>query len=371
MTPKPLRIVLSDLHLGEGHQLGRPNPLDDFTEDARLAELLRHWGRMASEERPVELILNGDILDLLKVRVNGIFPEVVDETCALAKVDRIIAGHPESFKAFRAFSSSPHRRIIYLPGNHDIDLVFPMVAERVREAMSHDPAVGNVHVVRDSPVLYLEDVGVVIAHGHQGEAANAFNYDKLFLEQAGRPPVLNLPWGSFFVLRVVNRFKERRPYLDRVWPFAPYLIWALVFDFRFTFRFLSTCAYHIIRTRLLPSARRRARLRTTVQLALDELRPAPPLETYAATLLREAPGYHTVVCGHNHRAAYHPIDGGRYWYVNTGTWGSFTTFSLRSFGTRSSYPFAVIDPEAQEREEPVVQLLEWRGEQSPFHSWRV
>ena len=70
---------------------------------------------------------------------------------------------------------------------------------------------------------------MIITHGHQAEAANAFNYDHLFIDQAG-PPVLNT-WGSFFVLSVINRFKERRPHLDRVRPFAPYVIWALLFDF--------------------------------------------------------------------------------------------------------------------------------------------
>ncbi len=370
MNPTPLRIILSDLHLGEGHQQGRPNPLDDFTEDRRLAELLDHWAAQATEERPVELILNGDILDLLKVRVNGVFPEVVDEACALAKLNRIIDGHPICFEAFRRFSDSPYRRIIYLPGNHDIDLVFPMVAERARVAMSASPEAQNVHVVRDRPVLFFDDVGVIVTHGHQSEAANAFNYDQLFLESGG-PPVLNLPWGSFFVLSVINRFKERRPHLDRVRPFAPYVAWALLFDFRFTVRFLFTCAYHIIRTRLFPSTKRKARLRTTLQLALDEIQLSPPMESYAATLLRQSPGFHTLVCGHNHRAAYHPIAEGQYWYVNTGTWGTFTTLSLRSFGTRASYPFALIDPEAPDQGQPLVQLLEWRGELRRYHNWRL
>ncbi|MEC7752209.1 MAG: metallophosphoesterase [Myxococcota bacterium] len=370
MNPTPLRIILSDLHLGEGHQQGRPNPLDDFTEDARFAELLDHWGDQATEERPVELILNGDIVDLLKVRVRGIFPEVVDEACALTKLERIIEGHSMCFDALKRFSASPFRRIVYLPGNHDIDLVFPMVAERIRLAMSADPSYNNVHIIRDTPVLYLDDTGVIITHGHQAEAANAFNYDHLFIDQAG-PPVLNLPWGSFFVLSVINRFKERRPHLDRVRPFAPYVIWALLFDFRFTVRFLMTCAYHIVRTRLFPSAQRKARWRTTVQLALDEFQFSPPLESYAATLLRQSPGFHTVICGHNHRAAYHPIARGQYWYVNTGTWGSFTTLSLRSFGTRSSYPFALIDPSAPDAGQPLVQLLEWRGESRRYHNWRL
>ena len=49
-------------------------------------------------------------------------------------------------------------------------------------------------------------------------------------QHGGSEPILNMPWGSIFVMKVITRLKEERPYVDKIRPFWAYLIRALVFD---------------------------------------------------------------------------------------------------------------------------------------------
>ncbi|MGB8222958.1 MAG: hypothetical protein WCF10_10225, partial [Polyangiales bacterium] len=64
-----VRLVLSDLHLGTGTRRGQLNPLEDFIHDDRFAELLSHYDQVVGPDGSIELILNGDIFDLLKVKI--------------------------------------------------------------------------------------------------------------------------------------------------------------------------------------------------------------------------------------------------------------------------------------------------------------
>ena len=68
---KLTRLVLSDLHLANGHKVGEPNPLEDFFHDERFAELLEHYDREHGQRGGVEIILNGDICDLRKIKIDG------------------------------------------------------------------------------------------------------------------------------------------------------------------------------------------------------------------------------------------------------------------------------------------------------------
>ncbi|MFN9809842.1 MAG: hypothetical protein ACK6CU_09445, partial [Deltaproteobacteria bacterium] len=76
---KLLRVVLSDLHLGTGVRPGEPNAFEDFRHDEDFEALLEHYDAVVGAGE-LELVLNGDIFDLLKVKVGGVWPaEITDE----------------------------------------------------------------------------------------------------------------------------------------------------------------------------------------------------------------------------------------------------------------------------------------------------
>jgi UDP-2,3-diacylglucosamine pyrophosphatase LpxH len=101
-----LLVFLSDTHIG-----GTAGS-DIFQSAAELTLLVEDLDR---HQGPVELVLAGDFLDLLRMED------------ALGTRDRVAAtiGRPEYqelFAALRAFAGGPGHRVVYLVGNHDAEV---------------------------------------------------------------------------------------------------------------------------------------------------------------------------------------------------------------------------------------------------------
>src|SRR5262249_10133641 len=158
------------------------------------------------------------------------------EEMSAEKLRRCIEGHPVFISALRRFLDRPEKSITYLPGNHDIDLHFEAVRELFLEAVAPTrEAKKKIRVITESDCYYLPD-GIQVYHGHQFEAMNRFDMRRFTIPGSNGQPVINLPWGSIFVLRVLNPLKGQRPYVDRVYPFKLLILGGLFFDFRFTLK---------------------------------------------------------------------------------------------------------------------------------------
>ena len=61
-------LVISDIHLGAGYMVdGKRNYLEDFHYDSELVDFLEYYSSNEYAGREVELIINGDLFDLLAV----------------------------------------------------------------------------------------------------------------------------------------------------------------------------------------------------------------------------------------------------------------------------------------------------------------
>src|SRR5262249_46162501 len=153
--------------------------------------------------------------DYLNVPFHGEFEDAITEEIALYKTEAIIAGHPRVMQALRDFAAKPGKTITYLIGNHDADLFFPRVRERI--VREWDPSRSypseKVTVIADKDRVRYE-AGLEIHHGNQFEAGNMLNFESPLLPY-GAQRILNIPWGSFYVLKIVNRLKTEREYLDK------------------------------------------------------------------------------------------------------------------------------------------------------------
>jgi hypothetical protein len=76
------------------------------------------------EKRFMAFHWHGDIFDLLKVKVAGVWPTEITEEIAVEKLRLCLEGHPKAVLALRRFVAGVRRRIVYLPGNHDLDMWF-------------------------------------------------------------------------------------------------------------------------------------------------------------------------------------------------------------------------------------------------------
>lgn len=354
--PRKYKLVISDLHIGTGQTHGHLNPWESFGEDDKLAEFLRYYSTDYFEDEDVELIINGDFYDFLQVRVDGQFPDQVTEKIAVAKINACMDGHVKIHKALQDFIRTPHKRVTVLPGNHDFDWVFPRVQETFRERLCGTKSDPRVQFVCDRE--YYQFDGIQVHHGMQFEAAQYHNFREQFLTDDGSEPILNLPWGSIMILKVITKLREERPYIDKIRPFWAYYVRAMIFDPLFAMKFLFLACYHFVKTRLLTFKHFRARLRQTWVMMRDT-EAYPDLTHKVKHLFDLHPEVHTIILGHTHIPLVRRYEGDRQ-YVNTGCWTRTISLEIDSFGRESRSTYAFIEY-GEEGTRPNVTLREWHG----------
>ncbi len=147
-------VVVSDLHLSEAQSVDPRRPLwmaykrREFFVDDDFIRFLEHIEQQA--DGPVELVLNGDTFDFDNViqlpsepdrdvdwlaRLRGLSSE---EWMSLFKMDCIAADHEAWFEALGAFIRRGNR-VVLIVGNHDVELSWPSVQDRIRQALGLAP----------------------------------------------------------------------------------------------------------------------------------------------------------------------------------------------------------------------------------------
>ena len=148
-----LLVFLSDVHIGGAAGT------EVFQSAAELMALLEHLGR---HRGPVELVLTGDFLDLLRMGEAGPGEDLVAATIARPEYQGL-------FAALRAFAQGPEHRVVYVVGNHDAEIWWnPRVQRSLREA-------GLVHVFALSYLAsFASQPGQLVycEHGNQFDPSN-------------------------------------------------------------------------------------------------------------------------------------------------------------------------------------------------------
>lgn len=355
-----IKLILSDLHIGSGYDAGQLNPFEEFHYDSQLADLLNHYSTGPHEGRSVELILAGDIFDLVKVAVNHEITDEITEEISVQKLARCLNGHPVILGALRSFLAKPHHSLTYMMGNHDMDLAFPRVQELFRSLVGGPDFGDRIRFVVHHP-YYQVAGGVRIYHGNQFEALNQVNLRKLFITEGYRDPILNLPWGSVFLIKVLLQFKEKRPYLTMIQPFGRYLRLALFTDTRFALPLTAKGFYYFVKTRFVETRKSTHNIRNTLRILKEEAVFSQDLAEVAGEIFKNAPGLTTVFMGHNHRAQVRRYPGDRM-YINTGTWTRQINLTLTDLGIHERLTYGYVDyPDSEAR--PRVGLFRWFGHQ--------
>jgi UDP-2,3-diacylglucosamine pyrophosphatase LpxH len=349
---KKIKLIISDFHLSRGRWLpdGRRNPLEDFHQDERFEEFLIYYSTGSYKDFEVELIINGDFFDPLaiipvskvgKSKFLG-FPLEVEETAAVHQFKAIIEGHPICVMALRDFLARG-KKIIFRWGNHDAAILWPKVQELLRKTLS--PQCAEQMQFQVEPYVFDR---ICVNHGHQLEVLNQFDENRLFIERKtkhGIRRILNLPFGSFFVLGFLNRLKLRRSYINQVQPFRVYLrITLLTEPLVFLFHGL-LAAWFFIKMRFITHPMRFARFKKTLFI-IAEIFHRPSLEHEAEKLLTQnensESSYDTLILGHNHQAALRIFQNGKQ-YINTGTWIPITSLDMSTLGHRILRTYALVE----------------------------
>ena len=138
------------------------------------------------------------------------------------RMESIYRGHPLFFRALAWFVGRGHR-VVFLRGNHDLELFWPLVQDRVREYIAHEyPAAfgldegaplpeGFLDRIRFQPGWFYYRRGIFYAeHGNQYEALNSCTNPirPLLPRDEG---YLNPPVGSLGVICFHNHLEDRFP----------------------------------------------------------------------------------------------------------------------------------------------------------------
>ncbi len=253
-----LVLVVSDLHLGDGQdpETGRYHPRENFIADRAFSAFLEHHDPR-SRSGTALLVINGDAFDFLRitnipvtdadfeqwshtlkqlgvhrppVELRPLLPREVryglrtNDYKSVWKLRRIARGHPRFFAALGQWLEWGGW-IVFVKGNHDLELYWPLVQQAIRSEIghAHSPARGRLE-----RVLFCQECfqlgNLYIEHGHRFEATTAVK-GPATLRWA--PSELTLPLGSFVNRYIINRLEGLEPFLDNIKP-VQNLLWTLL-----------------------------------------------------------------------------------------------------------------------------------------------
>lgn len=361
---KKVVLVISDLHLSAGvNYKGRRNYLEDFLFDKELVEFLEYYSKDQYSNKEVELIINGDFIDFLAVPfINYFDDDFWSEEAAIEKLKIIMNAHTEVIDALNKFLETKNKKIIYIIGNHDAEFAIDSVRDAF-EGFLTNKAKKNFSFYLEGEYRPVE--GIVIKHGHEYEIAHQFDLEKSVVKSSDGRKFFVPPWGSYYVIRVVNKFKEERSYVNQVKPIKTFLTYGLIFDTLFTLRFIFANVYYFIMVRFLDFYQSNKKLKHILKKAVSELELFQKYEDLTRTFFNENDAKALIV-GHTHEPNYHTYGDGTI-FVNTGTWTRNVNLDFAGNQNPVNLTFAQVDvfepkKNQQEKYEHLdVALNVWRG----------
>jgi UDP-2,3-diacylglucosamine pyrophosphatase LpxH len=347
-----LKLVVSDLHIGKGAVLsdGSVNILEDFFADRKFAEFLDHYSSGSFYEADVELVLLGDVFNLIQVDYRAYYSPILTEEMSLEKLKVVTKGHPEFIAALREFLARPNKNVTYVVGNHDVEMIWDKCKDYFSTEVGKNVQFKNFSYVVD---------GVVYEHGQQYEVTNRLDPKKIFLSKDLNSPIINLPWGSHFIINFIIPIKQERPAIDKVRPIRAFMRWSFMNDTWWTVKMFTRAVLYFFGTRFSRSLYRATNLATTMKILKEVLFYSSNLSEAARKLLDQNADLHTVIMGHTHEAVYKQFEDGRE-YINSGTWTEVTSLNLSTLGKHTRYTYVLIDYSANPVR-PHAYLREWRG----------
>jgi UDP-2,3-diacylglucosamine pyrophosphatase LpxH len=226
-------LIVSDIHLADAEQAHPGNPLwkrfkrrKHFVDASFKAFLEYMQGQI---EGRAELILNGDIFDFDSVMALPTAEEqagwpdqriswlekrrglAAEEQKSRFKMKVILNDHSVFLDALRSFVLKGHR-LVFVIGNHDMELQWPSVRQDVVDRMDL-PEVFRDHV-RFCEWFYISNQDTLVEHGNQYDpyclSANPINP----LIKKGKHAYVRIPFGNLAGKYMVNGMGLFNPHAD-------------------------------------------------------------------------------------------------------------------------------------------------------------
>ena len=221
-------FVVSDIHLADLELPSPKSPLwkkfksPEYFIDQRFSRFLETI-QMQSQD-PIELILNGDIFDFDSVMAlppkdgsmhvswlekrRGLNPE---EPKSIFKIKTILETHSVWAEALRSFVRKGNR-VIFVIGNHDIELHWPGVQKAIREKLGNEnTGLGSVSFVE---WFYISNGDTLIEHGNQYDSYSLCMNPVNPLIKKHHSLFLRIPFGNLAGKYMVNGMGLMNPHSE-------------------------------------------------------------------------------------------------------------------------------------------------------------
>ncbi len=364
-----LILVISDIHLGAGAYVnGQRNFLEDFHYDKELVDFLKFYSSGDYEKTEVELIINGDLFDLLAVPFVEFFDdEFWSEEAALAKLKMIIEAHPEVMKGFSDFIELESKKITFIIGNHDGEISMSELQDYLLGQFPIDRR-ERFDILKDVSGEYMPYKGVLLQHGHEYEIPHQFDKIESVVKDADGRKYFIPPWGSYFVTRVLNKFKEERGYINAVRPIKKAMINGLIYDTFFTFRFIMANIFYFTMVRFIQFFFQGNKVSDMIKNSLQELDLFNDFEELTKETFEKREDIFCLIVGHTHEPVYRSFINGNI-FINTGTWTDMYHMDWARSKSGSELTYAQISIKNGE-EKPEIGLNIWEGNNElPFREF--
>lgn len=208
--------IVSDVHLNN-HPYDREHQL----ENPRRRNFRMFLARLNAEIEPhdrIQLILNGDILDITGSWFDDVMPWDLNRPTVQETLNRLLLEMMENnlatFQELRKLIKHPLAEIIYVFGNHDGMLQqYPDSQRVVKDFLSADSE--DQARIRFAPYYASDELDLYIEHGHLQDPFNR-------KEDKTEPPlgdVINVLIVNRFVDMAINRFRASgysEPFINRI-----------------------------------------------------------------------------------------------------------------------------------------------------------
>lgn len=212
--------VISDIHMG-----GKPG-FQILRETGRLAGYIA-WVAQQAPAGKVALVLNGDVFDTLAEDIKGYV--AIDD--AVATVHRIMKDDAFSgiWDALAEFVAQEGRTLVFVIGNHDIEMAFPTVQNLISWRLAGDDLVKKARIVFSTTgagyTCTVGDAKVYCTHGNEVDAWNYNRYEdlaKVSRRLNADQPLDPKEWcpnaGTRMVKEVMNEIKKTYKWIDLLKP---------------------------------------------------------------------------------------------------------------------------------------------------------
>ena len=223
-------VVVSDLHLGRGRnpETGRFQSLEAFFYDEDFYQFCQYLCRESFQRgQGVTLVFNGDTFDLLRIEPSPVAADAsrkekrwgptVNPEVAGSMLDDVLAGHARFVEAVASVLEAGHP-VVFLPGNHDIELQWSTGQAAVRRAVlaavrarKGEGAVAPADALLRFEAWFFHEPGRVwIEHGCQYDAESSFRFYLRSRAEKRADAIAqlerDLPLGSFCQRYLYNAF---------------------------------------------------------------------------------------------------------------------------------------------------------------------